>query len=161
MIDGSSTIDEIGLSPAPGGVPSAIVRRAMSPSSTEQELTSCQSWSSDSIQKTATDGTPCWPVARSASFSAVMALNSVNSGPPNNPACWPVTTATVAASARRPAASFASAGAPRRSCCARSTSTSTGRFRGRVRACAIASDQAPGCAGSPAKNRDSLGKSNA
>ena len=38
---------------------------------------------------------------RRASWSAVSAFSSVKSGPPNTPACWPVTTATEAGSARR------------------------------------------------------------
>ena len=43
----------------------------------------------------ATAGTWCSLATRSASLSAVIALSSVNTGPPNSPACWPVTTATV------------------------------------------------------------------
>ena len=53
--------------------------------------------------------------ARRASWSAVIALSSVKSGPPNAPACWPVTTATVSGSASRAAAARAAGGrvAPR------------------------------------------------
>ena len=56
--DGSSRTDDTGPSPAPGGVPSVIVRRCRSWSSTVHAFTSSQSWSSDSIQKIGTAGTP-------------------------------------------------------------------------------------------------------
>ena len=52
----------------------------------------------------------------------VSALSSVYKGPPNRPACWPVTTATAPGSARRRAAACAGAGAPRAASCAVSTS---------------------------------------
>lgn len=76
-IAGSRRTDATVPSPAPSGVPSVTVCGRISASSTRHALTSFQSWSSASTQKTGTAGTPTSAATRAATLIAVIALSSV------------------------------------------------------------------------------------
>ena len=90
-----------------------------------------------------------------------MALSSVNSGPPNSPACWPVMTTRVAGSASRAADSRDAAGALRAACCAAMTRAISAGCRVKLCERVMVSAHAAGVAGSPAKNGATFANANA
>ena len=89
---------------------------------------------------------------------AVRALSSVKMGPPNVPACWPVAITTARGSARRAALARAGSGDCRVACWAASAAAIAARSRVWAVTRAIASRQAAGCAGLPAKAGATLSK---
>ena len=136
--------------PAAGPARCARVRGRRS--STPHACTSSQSWSSASIQNTATVGTRCSAAVRSASRIVGDRLEQREQRAAEQPACCPVTIATLSGSRSRAAAASASGGAPRRRCCAMTMSAMRSRSRGWRCARAMASRHAAGSAGLPAKN---------
>ena len=83
---------------------------------------------------------------------AVSALSSVKSGPPNSPACCPVTIATAPDAASRCAAACASGGASRAPSWAARTSAVRPALPAAACRASIARRQLSGAAGSPGKN---------